>query len=158
MPVTLSNQGADKVDATERTNAVDQLTSILDFSPIDGMVLEISNLGGAGFPLALDLEDSNGDDLPQDTKVVIRYDAPHLDQPRVVSETLSNIQTYRTLSIKEQQNEEYIDQTRISLKGRALRVRDIDDVQIAIESDTQIDWANSRAYIDKRAVTVRSEE
>lgn len=154
MSETLSNLGTAKVEATERQNAPGQLTSILDFSPVDGMVLEVRTL----FALAMKLRDSNGDQLPQDTKVVIRYDAPKFDQPQVVSFPLEHIQIYRTLSIKEQQEEDYRDRTLVELKGESLTTRDIDTMEIAIDCDTQIDWSNSRLYIDKNSVSVYSEE
>jgi hypothetical protein len=154
MSETLSNLGTKKVEATERQNAPGQLTSILDFSPTDGMVFELETL----FALALKLRDSNDNQLPQDTTVTVRYDAPHYDQPKIVSFPLENIQVFRTLSIKEQQEEDYRDRTRIELKGQSLTVRDVDTMEIAIESDTKVDWSNSRLYIDKDAVSVHSEE
>ncbi|WP_435062395.1 hypothetical protein [Halobaculum sp. EA56] len=158
MSETLSNLGTRQVEATEQQNVAGQTTPILSFSPIDGMELEISNMGGAGFPVQFKLYDSNGDQLPLDTEVYVRWDAPHLDQPQVVSYKLSNIGTFRRLSIKEQQNEEYRDRTRIELKGTSLVVEDIEDVEIAINSSAVVDWSQgSEFYFDDKAVTVRSE-
>jgi len=156
MTETLSNLGTRQVEATEKTNVVDQPTSILAFSPIDGMELEISNMGGAGFPIQMKLRDANDDPLPLDTVVTFRWDAPHLDQPQVVSYKLSNIGTFRRLSIKEQQNNEYSDQTRIELKGSSLTVEHIESVEVFIESSEQIDWTYSEFYFHDKAVTVRS--
>lgn len=154
MSETLSNLGTQKIEATQRQNAQGQLTSILDLSPVDGIVLQLETM----FPLAMKLRDAQDEQLPQDTTVAVRYDAPSLDQPKVVSFLLEHIQVYRTLSIKEQQEADYRDRTRVELKGESLTVRDIDTMEIAIESDAQIDWTNSRLYIDKDAVTVGSEE
>jgi len=156
MSETLSNLGTRQVESEEQTNVTGQTTPILGFSPIDGMVLAISNMGGAGFPVQMKLRDSNGDPLPLDTEVYVRWDAPHLDQPQVVSYKLSNIGTFRRLSIKEQQNEEYRDRTRVELKGRRLVVEDIETAEIAINSSEQVDWANSEFYFDDKAVNVTS--
>jgi hypothetical protein len=159
MSQTLSNLGTDKVEAIEQTNVTGQRTPILSFTPIDGMMLALrgSSSGGVGIPIYAKLMDSNGDDLPLDTELVLRYDAPHLDQPKVVSHKLSNLRVYRGLSIKEQQNADYRDRTRIELKGSMLEVRDIDEVQIAINSSKEIDWSKSRVYIDEQAAVVYSE-
>lgn len=133
MSETLSNLGTPKVDATEKTNVPGQMTDILAFQPIDGMPLTLSNRGD-GIPFQMDLRDANDDPLPLDTKLEIVYDAPHFQRPQTVSETLTNIGTYNRLSIAEQQNGDYVEQTRISLNGSGLEIRDIDTVSVAIES------------------------
>lgn len=156
MSETLSNLGTPKVDATEKTNVPGQMTNILEFQPIDGMVLSLSNRGG-GIPFQMDLRDANDDPLPLDTNVEIVYEAPHLQRPQTVSEQLANIGTYNRLSIKEQQNEDYVEQTRIALNGQKLVVRDIDIASVAIESSQEIDWSNSRIYVDKDNVNTRQE-
>ena len=156
MSETLSNLGTPKVDATEKTNVPGQMTNILEFQPIDGMLLELFNRGG-GIPFQMDLRDANDDPLPLDTNVEIVYEAPHLQRPQTVSEQLANIGTYNRLSIKEQQNEDYVEQTRISLNGQKLVVRDIDIASVAIESSQEIDWSNSRIYVDKDNVNTRQE-
>ncbi len=159
MSEDLSNLGTDQVEATERTNVTGQMTPILEFSPIDGMEMDIENYssGGEGVPIIAELRDSNGDLLPLDTQLTIEYDAPHLDKPDVVAHTRSNILVYRENTVKEQQSEDYRERTRLNLKGRELVVRDIDSALISIESSEQIDWSNSRVYIDGDAVTVHSE-
>jgi len=156
MSETLSNIGTRQIEATEKENVADQPTSVLSFSPIDGMVLRISNMGGRGFPIQMKLRDLNNDPLPLDTVVTFRWDAPHLDQPQVVSYKLSNIGTFRRLSIKEQQNEEYRDRTRVELKGTALTVEDIESVEVFIDSSEVVDWTYSEFYFDDKAVTVTS--
>ncbi len=159
MSEDLSNLGTDRVEATKKTNVTGQMTPILEFSPIDGMEMDISNFssGGEGVPVIAELRDSNGDLLPLDTQLTIEYDAPHLDKPETVAHTLSNIRVYRELSVKEQQSEEYRERTRVNLKGRELEVRDIDSALISIESSEEIDWDESRVYVDGDAVTVHSE-
>lgn len=156
MAETLSNLGTEKVEATEETNVTGQMTDILAFSPIDGIHLTLSNRGG-GIPFQMDLRDANDDPLPLDTQLEIVYDAPHLQRPQTVSETLGNIGTYNRLSIKEQQNEDYVEQTRIALNGAMLEIRSIDSVSIAVNSSEQIDWTNSRIYVAKENVSTRQE-
>jgi hypothetical protein len=161
MSETLTNMGTEKVDANEETNVTGQMTPILEFSPNDSLVLRLSNMGGQGIPIFAELRDSNGDLLPLDTNFTLRGDSPIFDQPKVVAHTKSNIQVYRTLDIKEQQNTEYKDRTRLELKGRhareGLRIEDVDTLEVAIESSAQIDWDESRVFIDEKAVTVETE-
>ncbi|ACV46615.1 hypothetical protein [Halomicrobium mukohataei] len=160
MSESLTNLGSAKVDATEETNIPDTDSTILTWSPVDGLVIEIDNhvYGGSGVPIYAELKDADGNDLPRDTEVILRWDTPSRDQPMIVSERLSNIRQYRTLSLKEQQNEEYREQTRTELKSDGLIVLDFEEVQVAINSSTQIDWDNSRLEIDRKAVTVRAED
>lgn len=154
----LSNLGTAKVNATQKTNDTGTMDSILEFVPIDGMLLRLLSRNG-GPPIYLDLRDANGDPLPQDTEVSITYDRPEFDEPVRISQTLSNISTYNRLTIQQQQNEEYRERTRIPFKDRyeAVGVRDLDRLNIAINSSTQIDWANSSAYVDGVNWTVVSE-
>ncbi|UWG46580.1 VP7/VP16-like Major capsid protein [Halanaeroarchaeum sp. HSR-CO] len=153
--------------ADERTNVTGQMTPILGVSPDEGLALIIRGMVAAGsdrgIPIFADLQDSNGDPLPEDTEIALRYDAPGLDQPQVVSFIWDHIRPYRSLSINEQMDEDkYLDQTKHVLKNtdQALRkgevpqvnVRDIDELQVAINSSVQIDWSNSKLYFDRNAV------
>ncbi len=158
MSETLSNLGTAKVDAEETTNRTDIMSEILAFSPHDGLRMVVENFvdGKAGIPIYLSLQDTDGNDLPLDTEVTVRFDAPHLDSPQVVAYTLSNIRQYRSLDIKEQQSEDYRDRTRVELKGSRLVVEDTEEMQIAIDSSEEIDWDNSEAYVDESAVSVNS--
>lgn len=160
MSETLSNLGTRQVNATEKTNVANQPTSVLSLSPIDGMMFAVSNMGGRGFPVQMKLQDAAGDPLPLDTEVTFRWDAPHLDQPQVVTHKLSNLGTFRRLSITQQQNEEYRDRTRIELKDNASRVvvEDIESLELFVDSSAVIDWSNSEVYFDDKAVTVVSGE
>jgi len=160
MSESLTNLGSEKVDATEKTNTTGKLDAILTWSPVDGLSIVLSNavLGGAGIPVYAKLQDSNGDDLPRDTELVFQWNTPSRDQPMIVSEKLSNIRQYRTLSLTEQQNEEYREQTRVPLKGNALEVMDFETVSVAINSSAQVDWSNSRVEVDRRAVNVVAED
>lgn len=160
MADSLSNLGSQKVNATEETNTTGTLSSILDLSPIDGLAIVLANQAAAkmGIPIYAELQDTNGDDLPLDTDLALRYESPQMDQPMVVSEVRRNIRPYRTLTLTEQQNEEYRDRVRQGLNGRGLVVRDIDSLEVAVESSVQIDWSNSRLSFGRQHVDIRSGE
>jgi hypothetical protein len=152
----LTNLGGQKYTATEETNQVDRRDTILAFSPNDGLLLQVRNSIAAGVPVYLKLRDSNDDPLPLDTELTFRFDAPQLDSPVVVSEILSNIRTYRQLSLTEQQNDEYIDQVAIEFEGLGVDVSQIEELELAIESSAQIDWTYSEAELDRKAVEIVS--
>lgn len=153
--------------ATEETNVTGQMTPILGVSPDQGLTLIFRGMVAAGsdkgIPIYADLQDSNGDPLPEDTEIALRYDAPGLDQPEVVSFPWDHIRPYRSLTINEQMDEDkYLDRTKHVLKNTdqalergevpAVNVRDIDELQVAAESSAQIDWTNSKLYFDRNAV------
>jgi len=144
-------------EATERTNTTGTLTPILEFEPDDGLAWIIENFvkrgDETGVPVFGEFKDSNDDPLPQNTTMALEFEAPNDDKPRTVSEKKSNIRAYNSLSIQDQQNEEYIDRVKHVLKGSALEVQDVDKFYISILSSEQVDWANSRATIDENAVT-----
>jgi len=157
---SLSNLGTPKVDAIEKQNTTGRMTPILEFDPNDGILLEIMNqvMAGAepGIPIYAELRDSGDNDLPLDTDLVVRYEAPAMDQPQVVSEVMQNIRPYRTLNITEQQSTDYIDQVRQPLKGQKVQVRPMDTLEVAIDSSTQIDWSNSRLDFARQHVNIGS--
>lgn len=144
--------------ATERQNTTGVMSPILEVQPQDGVTLLIENTvergqQSRGVPIYAELKDSADNNLPQDTRMAIQFEAPTDDGPKVVSEPLENIRVYRTLSILDQQNEEYIDAIKHVLKGSALQIDDVDTMYVAIKSDTQLDWANSRLEFESDAVT-----
>jgi hypothetical protein len=152
--------------ATEETNVTGVLSPILRFEPDDGLQLIIRGMVSAGtergFPLYMDLRDSNGDPLPEDTRVVFKYKSPSMDDAQTVTHPLDHIRPWTALTLNEQQDEEFIDRTKVELKntdaalqeGRIpqVNVRDIDEFRLSIESSAQVDWTNSRVYIDRNAV------
>jgi len=158
MSESLTNLGSQNVDATEQTNVTGEMTPILKLSPIDGLMLVLAQraAGESGIPMYGVLKDSNGNDLPLDTELVLRWDAPGKTQPDVVSEKLENIRPWRTLSLTKQQNTDYEDQTRINLNGRKLEVLDIQNLEVAIRSSKEIDWSNSRIEFAREHVNTRS--
>jgi len=125
--------------------------------PENGLMLQIvGNVARgkeAGVPVYADLRDSNDDPLPLGTSVRFEFESPGDRQRQAVSEVRDNIQPYRNLSIRDQQDEDYVDSVKVQLLGSALNVRDIDTLYVSIESSAQIDWSNSRLYIEGNAVT-----
>ncbi len=143
--------------ATEVINTTGLRTPILEISPEDGIFLSILNNATrgseVGVPVYADLRDSNDDQLPLSTELLFEFEAPGNDSDRNrVSEVRDNIQPYNTLSIKEQQDEEFIDSVKIPLLGDLVNVRDIDTFYVSIESSKEIDWQYSQLYIEGSAV------
>lgn len=143
--------------ATEETNIPGVLDPILRIEPKDGTRLVfrpgVARGSESGIPIYAELKDSNGDDLPQDTTIALRYKAPTDDDPQTVSEPKTNIRTYQTLDLKDQQNEEYIDGVKHELKGSPPHVvRDVDEFFVSINSSVEIDWSKSQINIEEKAV------
>jgi len=152
--------------ADERQNVPDVMSPILTFTPEDGLMLVIRGMVSAGsergFPIYMDLRDSNGDPLPEDTQLAFKYKAPGMDDAQTVTHPLDHIRPWTALSLEQQQDEEYIDRVKTILKNTDvalqrgevpdLRVRDIDELRVSIESSAQVDWTNSRLYVDRNAV------
>lgn len=144
----ITNLGTEDVEATEKTNDTGRMTEILEFSPIDGLVLQIMNKGG-DVDFFAKLRDSNDELLPNDTELVFRFNGPSLDQPMHVSEKLTNIGVWNRLTLAQQQDEEYSDRIGIQFDGRGVAATQIETVEIAIKSSAQIDWDNSQVEIDR---------
>lgn len=142
--------------ATERTNVTGVVSPILEFQPDDGLALRIANMvaRGAerGVPIYAKLQDSGGNDLPLGTSLRWEFEGPGDDERRKVSSVRDNIQPYRNLTIQDQQDEDYVDATKIVLGGPELTVRDVDVAYLSVESSAQIDWANSQLYVEGSAV------
>jgi len=141
---------------TTQTNVAGQLTSVLEISPDDGVGLVVHNSVDVGdregFPIYIDPRDGANNQLPLDTELAIGYEAPTDDSFRVVSIPLSNISTYRTKTIQQQQNRDNVDAVKFELKDSRLEIRDIDTAYLLMNSSTQIDHSNSEFYIDSDAV------
>lgn len=142
--------------AEQHENIPDYLTEILTFSPEEGQKLVVLPRVGtgdeAGVPIYGKLYDEDGNELPIDTHVVLKYDAPTLNEPRAVSDERENIRPYRNLSIPQQQDRDFIDRMKHKLLGAGVIVRHIDELQVAIESSEVIDWDASELYIDENAI------
>jgi len=144
-------------DVTELVNDTGDLSPILSFSPESGLFFRLVNRVNRGrdegVPIYFKLRDSNGDLLPVGTSVAVKFETPNDEQAHIVSEVRDNIQAWNNLSIRDQQEAEYIDSVKIPLKGRALTVRDIDTAYLVVDSTKQVDWDNSEVYIEGNAVT-----
>jgi hypothetical protein len=143
-------------EATELTNTTGTRSPILEIQPDDGLVFLIDAMvsrgNEMGIPIFAELKDSNDDDLPQDTEIALEFETPNDDQAYAVTEPKQNIRAYNSLSVKDQQNEEYIDAIKHVLKGQGLAVEDVDKLYVSIDSSEQIDWSNSRLTISENAV------
>lgn len=143
-------------EATEVTNTTGVMDPILEVEPTDGtaFVIDANVRRGsqAGIPIFADLRDSNDNQLPQDTEIVLQFQGPADADRTSVTEKKENIRAYNTLTIKNQQNEEYIDSVKHVLKGSGLVVEDVDTLYVSIKSSAQIDWSNSRLTISENAV------
>jgi len=142
---------------TERTNTVGVLTPILEIDPEDGTSIVLINAvergqQSAGIPIIADLRDGNDDPLPEDTQMAVEFERPNDDDATVVSIPFEDIRPYNTLSISDQQNEEYIDRVKHRLKAPGLEIEDVDSAYISIKSSAQIDWANSQLQVVPEAV------
>jgi len=156
MPKSLSNSSS---EATEETNTTGVMTPILEFTPDDGLmwrILEQAVRTGnqVGIPVYWDPKQGASTDLPLDTKLSLQYKAPSMDDRQTVSEVRDNIQPWRARDLSKQQNEEYIDSVKLTLKGGAdeLRVRDIDTFYVSVDASAQIDWTNASLFFDPAAV------
>ncbi|UXF51033.1 MAG: hypothetical protein HQRvContig05_35 [Haloquadratum phage sp.] len=143
-------------DATEVVNIPGTTSPILEISPDNGLYYEILNAAARGsepgVPVYAKLYDADGNLLPLGTSLRFEFEAPGDDERNKVSEVRDNIQPFNTLSISEQQDEEFIDAVKIPLLGRMLRVRDIDTFYVSINSSEEIDWSASQLFIEGSAV------
>jgi hypothetical protein len=156
--------------ATEETNIKGTMSPILRIEPDDGLKLIIRGMVSTGsergFPFFADLRDSADDPLPEDTQVAFRYRSPEmdLDQAQTVTHPLDHIRPWNALTLNEQQDEEFIDRVKVELKNTdsalargeipQVQVRDIDEFRISIDSSVEVDWTNTRVYLDRNAVRV----
>lgn len=142
--------------ATQNTNTTGVTTSILDIDPDSGTMLkffnEISTGQAPGLAIIMKLKDSNGNDLPVDTSLILRVNKPTTDEPIAVSTKEGDIASWRQLTLTEQRDAEFIDQTKIELAGDVINVRDKDTLEFAINSSKQIDWSNSELYVVREGV------
>lgn len=148
--------------ATRKTNIPGELHPILSFSPEPGRALQLQNDTErgqeTGIPLFAQLRDADGNDLPVDTEVAIGYLSPSRERPKVVSQVVRNIESYRILDLTQQRKKEYIDGVKINLKGYesegtpTVGAEHRDQILISIRSPKEIDWSNSQVSIYEGAV------
>jgi len=142
--------------ATKETNTTGQMDTILRIDPDSGTRLRLLNRiptgSAAGLAIFFDLRDSSDDALPTDTEFLLRADRPTDDTPVAVSTKEDNIAAWNALEISEQRDRDNIDSVKIELKGKAVNIRDKDDLLASINSSAQVDWSNSEFYIVRQGV------
>lgn len=143
--------------ATQRTNTAGELTPILEIDPEDGTMLSFLNRvaqgDASGIPMYGKLFDTNGNDLPVDTTVVLTAEQPGDARSTPVSVKEDNISPYINNSISNQPDADHIDSVKIELKGKAVNVRDVDTFYVEIQSSKAIDWSQgSELYFEREAV------
>jgi hypothetical protein len=141
---------------TQETNTTGELTPILTVDPTDGTLIRLFNMvaqgAAAGLPIYASLQDSNGNDLPVDTTMVLSAKQPGDSRRQTVSVEEDNISTYLNKTVAEQQNVDNIDAVKHELQGKAVNIRDVDDLAVEINSSAQIDWSNSSLYVERSGV------
>lgn len=146
-------------EATQKTNTTGVTTPILEVDPDSGTLIRLLNkvsTGEApGLPVIAKLQDTNGNDLPTDTKLILRVLRPTDDEPQPVSVAEDNIAAWNGLTTAEQRNEENIDSVKLRLKGDRINIRDKDTLRVEVDSSTAIDWANSELYFVREGVQER---
>ncbi|MFC6952231.1 hypothetical protein [Halorubellus litoreus] len=151
---------------TTATNDTGNFSPVLEISPDDGVGLILRNSVAVGqklvgFPVYADLRDSNGDPLPNNTRVALAYESPTDNQWQIVSVPLANIRSFNEKSITDQQKKDNVDSVKLELEaqgtpeqkaGQTLEIRDIDTAYVLVESSVQIDHSKSEIYVDSDAV------
>ncbi|USZ73240.1 hypothetical protein [Natronosalvus halobius] len=151
------NHNSDIVELHENTPG--DLTPVMTIKPEEGTMIQIGNRvpqGDApGLPIYADLRDVDGDPLPVDTTFVLTAKQPGDPRRTPVSLAEDNISTYLNKTISEQQSTDHVDATKIELRGKAVNVRDVDELAVEIESSVAIDWSNSKLYFERSGVRER---
>jgi len=165
MPRELSN--ASDI-ATEYQNVAGRESAILTFQPEDGTGLVIDGLVAkgeeVGIPIFGKLFAEDGSEMPLDTTLAWKFEAPGDDDATTITHPESNIRAYRTLSIEDQQHADNIDAVKHVLKGTQAAVEEgntpqvavghLDELSLVATSGKVIDWTNpeTRVYVYKNAV------
>ncbi|MBX0322470.1 hypothetical protein EGH21_05440 [Halomicroarcula sp. F13] len=163
---------ADAVTVSQNAPSSPVPTPILEIDPNRGQFLRFFNKvakGAAqGIPIYLDLRDSNDDPLPVNTTLYFAIKPNGHTTNILVSEVVESIDQYVTLSISEQRNVDNIDAAKLTLQfpethpekagdpTEFVDVRDIDQLFLFCDSQAQVDWSNSSAYIESDAVEQRN--
>ena len=96
-------------------------------------------------PLLAKLKDTNGDELPSDTSIVIGIKSPSKHTPDEIAYTEYDI--YQELSLAEQSNKENQDLLYLSFDKKGYRIYPDYEIYIQIKSTSQIDWSNSQIIL-----------
>lgn len=146
-------------ESTQQTNTTGVTTPILEVDPDSGTLIRLLNKvetgEEVGLPIFAKFQDTNGNNLPTDTKFILRVLRPTDDEPTPVAVAEDNIAPWNGLTTQEQRNEENIDSVKIRLKGDRVNVRDKDTLRVEVNSSAAIDWANSELYFARAGVQER---
>ncbi|WP_225334909.1 hypothetical protein [Halomicrobium urmianum] len=167
-----NGKSADNVETFTNAPASPEPTPVLGIDPTRGQFLRFINSvekgeQSQGIPFYAKFRDANGDPLPINSKIYVALSLSGSNDKLTVSEEVSNISDWQTLSLKEQRNRDNIDAVKVVLQapesapngGEAiphLDVRDIDQAYLMMDSDAEIDWTNSEFYIESSAVEQHS--
>lgn len=142
--------------AEQRENVPGVTTPILSIDPDDGTLLkfhnEVESGDETGLPVFFRLYNEDGEQLPTDTKFVLRAIRPGDDEPITVSIKESHIATWNQLTLPEQQETDNIDSTKIELEASRINIRDKDELRVEINSDEVVDWDESELYFYRDGV------
>lgn len=160
--------GSDQVTVSQNTAGV--MTEIFSIDADDGTLIRLLNrvsMGSKrGLPHYADLKDGANADLPINSKLEWRFRPAGEETFQRVSERVDTIGPFNQLSLSEQRDEDFIDAVKIDLQAPpgsetqgsvpGLRVRDIDEMALFLESSAQIDWTNASLYLEPEATDTLS--
>lgn len=160
------DQGATGANVDAQDGVADHETPVLTFSPDAGTAVRILNAvatgSSAGLPLYMKPRDSNGDPLPVGTTTVyLAVNRAGQSSFHRISEEITNIGHYVRNDITTQQDADNIDQSKVELQypeasgqtgsPSSVKVRDIDEFAIMVDSTVAWSSADSVAQIDTDA-------
>jgi len=158
---------SEEVTTHQNATASPEATPILEIEADQGQFLRFLNQVAkgdeVGLPVYGDFRDANGDPLPINTTLYWAVKPAGHTNKLSVSEVLRSIDQYHTLTITEQRNTDNIDAVKHTLQAPEstpnggqpiphVDVRDIDSLYLMADSPAQIDWAQSKLYVDSNAV------
>jgi len=161
------DQGATGTNVEARDGVADHETAVVTFSPGRGTAVRLLNAvstgSSSGLPLYLKPRDSNGDPLPVGaTTVYLAVKRAGQSSFHRISEEITNIGHYVRNDITTQQDADNVDQSKVDLQypeasnetgtPSSVKIRDIDEFAIMVDSTVAWSSADSIAQIDTDAL------
>jgi len=161
-----ADEGATGNNVEAQDGEADHETAVVTFSPDRGTAARLLNAVSAGsssgLPLYLKPRDSNGDPLPVGTTTVyLAVKRAGQSSFHRISEEINNIGHYVRNDITTQQDADNIDQSKVDLQypeasgnsgtPSSVKIRDIDEFAIMVDSAVAWSAADSVAQIDTDA-------
>lgn len=142
--------------ATESQNIAGQRSTILTIQPKDGTGLLIKGMvqkgEEKGIPLIGSFVDQNGDPINPQSTLSLTFIAPGDDDETTVTFPMSNVRSYESLDVQEQQDADFIDAVKHVIKGTdaalnqgnmpQIGVGHLDELRVKLESPDVIDWSH----------------